>query len=71
MLNKAQPTTAWIIVVLFNSTCQEMSVMSRQMLPGILSLFDVVDQDGSGEIVIEEMEKRLGWLGCRCCISVR
>ncbi|CAE7741625.1 unnamed protein product [Symbiodinium sp. CCMP2592] len=27
------------------------------MLPGILSLFDAVDQDGSGEIVIEEMEK--------------
>ena len=39
--------------------CQEMSLISRQMLPGILSLFDAVDQDGSGEIVIEEMEKRL------------
>jgi len=32
-------------------------VTAKQMLPGILSLFDAVDQDGSGEIVIEEMEK--------------
>jgi len=30
-------------------------VTAKQMLPGILDLFDKVDQDGSGEIVIEEM----------------
>ena len=59
MLSKAHPTTVSTVAFLFNSMCQEMSLISRQMLPGILSLFDAVDQDGSGEIVIEEMEKRL------------